>query len=82
MHACTRCGRHHLDAETVSERRLSCTEVKSFWAGIRALHEREYGHPAEMTTDASGARICQRCKRPLLETSPDEHETRRAPAGP
>jgi len=66
MLACTRCGHWHNDAERVLDKDLSCTEVKQFWSKIRGEHKELYGHPANMTTDNSGAPICFECKRKLI----------------
>ncbi|MCF8144529.1 MAG: hypothetical protein K9N21_11480 [Deltaproteobacteria bacterium] len=65
MIACTRCGQWHTDAEKALGRRLSCTEVKAYWAGIRREHIRLYGHRAQITTDDSDNWICYTCKRRL-----------------
>jgi hypothetical protein len=66
MIACTRCGRWHSDAEKVQGKRLSCTEVKRFWAKIREEHLRLKGHRAQITTDESGNWICLKCNDRLL----------------
>jgi hypothetical protein len=65
MQACTRCGRRHTDAEETMSKKLSCTEVKQFWIGIRREHEKFYGHMAQITTDSVGNWICQTCNRRL-----------------
>jgi methylamine methyltransferase corrinoid protein reductive activase len=66
MKACTRCGRWHEDAEKSLGRRLSCSEVKQYWAKIREAHLQSTGHPARITTDDAGNWICIRCGRKLL----------------
>lgn len=66
MIACTRCGRWHLDAEEIIGKKLSCTDVKQYWAKLRAEHQRLNGHAAQITTDESGNWICLKCKSRLL----------------
>jgi hypothetical protein len=61
MIACTRCGRWHLDAEKVLDKRLSCSEVKQYWSKIREEHLQLKGHPARISTDDSGEWVCMRC---------------------
>ncbi|MBI5445448.1 MAG: hypothetical protein HY900_30065 [Deltaproteobacteria bacterium] len=65
MKACTRCERVHQDAETAAGRRLSCTDVKQFWKGVRERHERRFGHTAEVSTGKDGQWVCVRCNRVL-----------------
>jgi hypothetical protein len=66
MIACSRCGRWHLDPEKVDGKRLSCTEVKRYWAKVRKEHLRLTGHAAQITTDESGNWICLKCNGRLL----------------
>lgn len=65
MIACTRCGRWHLDAEEVTGKQLTCTEVKQYWARRRTKHTRRYGHIPRITTDDSGNWVCLKCNREL-----------------
>ena len=65
MIACTKCGHRHTDAEENTGKRLSCTEVKRYWARIKYEHERSYGHLAQVTNDLAGNWICYKCKRVL-----------------
>jgi hypothetical protein len=67
MKACTRCGLWHTDAESASGKRLSCTDVKKYWARIRSEHRSLYGHTVQITTDEAGNWICFACKRRLLQ---------------
>lgn len=66
MIGCIRCGRWHTDAETAVGKRLSCTQVREFWARIKQSHHMRYGHRAQLTRDASGAWICYLCKRRIF----------------
>jgi hypothetical protein len=61
MVACTRCGRYHLDAEKILDRKMSCTDVKQYWSKIREEHLQSTGHPARISTDDSGQWVCLRC---------------------
>lgn len=63
--ACTRCGDWHTSAERSLGRKLSCTEVKRFWAGIRNRHREQYDHIAQIVLGSSGIPFCFACKRPL-----------------
>lgn len=65
MIACTRCGRWHSDAEAVTGKRLTCTEVKQYWAGRRTRHQHRYGHIPQITTDESDNWNCLKCNRKL-----------------
>jgi hypothetical protein len=65
MIACTRCGSWHEDAETAEGKRLSCTEVKQYWAKIRNKHNDRYGHYPRISSDDDGTWICLRCERKL-----------------
>lgn len=67
MIACTRCGNWHEDAETAMGRRLTCTEVKEYWATLRKAHEVRYGHYARITTDEDGKWICLKCNRKMTK---------------
>lgn len=66
MIGCTRCGRWHLDAELFKGQKLSCTEVKQYWAEVRNEHLRRTGHRAKITTNENGDWICFECKARLL----------------
>lgn len=66
MIGCTRCGRLHTDAEKVSQKRLSCTEVKKFWAQCKAEHRQRYGHYPMLTIDDDGKWACLKCGRQLV----------------
>lgn len=65
MLSCTKCGRWHSDAENDLKRRLSCTEVKQYWTGIRNDHNELYGHFPQIVTDAEENWICMKCLRRL-----------------
>lgn len=63
MIACTRCGNWHKDAETAEGKRLTCTEVKAYWAKVRTAHYSRYGHYPRISSDDENAWICLECKK-------------------
>jgi len=67
MLSCTRCGRWHSDAEKDLGKRLSCSEVKHYWAGIRNVHYDLYGHYPQISTDGEENWICIKCRRRLKD---------------
>ncbi|GAB4269351.1 MAG: hypothetical protein Kow0092_23350 [Deferrisomatales bacterium] len=79
MKACTKCPEKHSGAEEALQRRLSCTEVRQYWAGVRRAHRERYGHWAEIVFDAAGDRICNRCKRKLTVGRPTDAGVARDP---
>lgn len=66
MIACTRCGRWHLDAEKAAGKRLSCTEVKQYWEGIRQEHQRQTRHRPRISVDRDGEWACMECSAKLI----------------
>lgn len=62
MIGCTRCGNWHKDAETAEGRRLSCTEVKQYWAKLKNQHYQRYGHYPSISRNDEGKWICVKCK--------------------
>jgi len=66
MIACTRCGRLHTDVEAFLGKRLSCTEIKQFWAQIKKEHKAKYGHYAQIIRDDTKGWICFECNRKLF----------------
>ena len=69
MLGCTKCGRWHSDAENDLGRRLSCTEVKQYWAGIRKKHYDLYDHYPQISTDGEENWICIKCWQRLVDPS-------------
>ena len=67
MLGCTKCGRWHSDAEDDLGRRLSCTEVKQYWTGIRKEHYDLYDHYPQISTDGAENWICIKCWRRLKD---------------
>lgn len=67
MLSCTKCGRWHSDAEDDLGRRLSCTEVRQYWNGIRNAHFDLYGHYPQILTDEEENWICMKCRRRLKD---------------
>ena len=63
MKACIRCGRWHEAAEEALGKRMSCTEVKQYWAKAKDEHLKLYGHRAQMVTDDTENWICLTCGR-------------------
>ena len=61
MIACSRCGHGDTDAEKSIGKRLSCTEVRGYWAQIRRDHVDIYGHVAHLMKDDSGNWFCCKC---------------------
>lgn len=61
--ACTRCGSWHVAPEQAAGRRLSCTEVKRFWAEVKQEHRERFGHTPQIATDDEGRRGCLVCGR-------------------
>jgi len=70
--ACGRCGKWHTDVELVEGKLYSCTEIRRYWANIRRIHEKEYGHRALISREADGNWICIFCNMTLL--NPKEGE--------
>ena len=67
MIGCTRCGRWHLDAEAAEGRRLTCTEVREYWADLRAVHRGRYGHYPKIARGDHGEWVCIACNRKLQQ---------------
>ena len=65
--ACGRCGRWHTDVEIAQGKRYSCTEIKRYWADIRRIHEKEYGHRALISREDDGNWICMICCKTLFK---------------